>query len=146
MDNLFNIVESLFNDYTLSQGFAPVERKFTPMVSIPLNMIKEEDESLTVEIAIPGKTKEDVKLTKEVIDGVNYVVFDLKEVEKSEDEKKAEEARKYIDRKIKVTKHCAIKVPGNLDVTKLTAKVENGLLTIKIPVAEEAKPTEFTIE
>lgn len=146
MDNLFNIVDSMFNEYWSTQGLTPVSTKAFRATTIPVNMIKEEDESLTVEIAIPGKTKDDVTLKKEVIDGVDYVVFDLKEVEQTEEQKAAEEKRKYIDRKIKVTKHCAIKVPSNLDVNKLTAKVENGLMTIKIPVAEEAKPVEFTIE
>lgn len=146
MDNLFNIVDSMFNEYWSTQGLTPFSTKTFRATTIPVNMIKEEDESLTVEIAIPGKTKDDITLKKEVIDGVDYVVFDLKEVEQTEEQKAAEEKRKYFERKIKVTKHCAIKVPSNFDVNKLTAKVENGLMTIKIPVAEEAKPVEFTIE
>ena len=73
MDNLFNIVDSMFNEYWSTQGLTPVSTKTFRATTIPVNMIKEEDESLTVEIAIPGKTKDDVTLKKEVIDGVDYV-------------------------------------------------------------------------
>ena len=50
--------------------------------------------------------------------------------------------------KIKITKHCAWKIPNTVDLDKLDAVIENGLLTITIPAiqkSEEEKPFEFTI-
>jgi HSP20 family molecular chaperone IbpA len=37
-------------------------------------------------------------------------------------------------------------LPSNLDVKNTTKKVENGLLTIRIPVKEEEKPMEIEIK
>lgn len=116
-------------------------------VTIPMNIIHEEDGSSTIEVAVVGKTKEDIKLKGSVEDGKTYLSIDSVEQEKSEDEKDAESKRVYTLRKIKGTGKLSAKifVPANLDIKKLTAKVENGLLTINIPVAEEAKPVEFDI-
>ena len=114
-------------------------------ISIPVNIYQEEDGSGTVEIAIPGKTKDDVSLEKKVVDGVNYLVFDL--VEKNEETKEEKEPkRKELLKKIKVTRHCEIKVPPTQDIDNLKAKVENGLLTITLPAVEAVKPVKFEIE
>lgn len=116
-------------------------------VTIPMNIIHEEDGSSTIEVAVVGKTREDIKLKGSVEDGKTYLSIDSVEVEKSEEEKDAESKRVYTLRKIKGTGKLSAKifVPANLDLKGLTAKVENGLLTINIPVAEESKPVEFEI-
>lgn len=144
MNDLFNVIDSLLNPYWFQQGFTPIEK--TP-ISVPVNIYQETDGSGTVEIAIPGKTKDDVSLDKKVVNGVNYLVFDL--VEQDEESKETDEknpTRKELLKKIKVTKHCEIKVPPTQDIDNLKAKVANGLLTITIPVAEAAKPVKFTVE
>ena len=51
-------------------------------------------------------------------------------------------------KKIKITKHGAWKIPNTVDLDKLDAVIENGLLTITIPAiqkSEEEKPVEFAI-
>lgn len=148
MNDFFNVIDTLLNPYWFQQGFTPIEKT---TISVPVNIYQEEDGSGTVEIAIPGKTKDDISLEKKVVDGVNYLVFDL--VEKNEettDEAKEDDAkepkRKELLKKIKVTRHCEIKVPPTQDIDNLKAKVENGLLTITIPAVEAAKPVKFEIE
>ena len=37
-------------------------------------------------------------------------------------------------------------LPSNLDIRKTSKKVENGLLTITIPIKEEEKPIEIEVE
>ena len=142
MNEFFNVIDSLLNPYWFQQGFTPIEKT---TISIPVNIYQEEDGSGTVEIAIPGKTKDDVSLEKKVVDGVNYLVFDL--VEKNEETKEEKEPkRKELLKKIKVTRHCEIKVPPTQDIDNLKAKVENGLLTITLPAVEAVKPVKFEIE
>ena len=143
MENMFNVIDALFYPYAQRQGFTT---EFSRKVSLPLNLYEEEDGTNVVELAVPGKTKDDVEVSKEVKDGVTYLVIDVKEKEETEDEKKASEKRKYFEKLIKVAKHCSLKVPSNLDIDHPKIKLENGLLRITIPVAEEAKPTVFTIE
>jgi HSP20 family molecular chaperone IbpA len=65
----------------------------------------------------------------------------------TEEEKAADAKRIYTLRKIKGADKLSIKifVPANLSLKELTAKVENGLLTINIPVCAEARPVEFEI-
>lgn len=119
----------------------------TEKVNLPMNIIKEEDDSWTVEIAVVGKTKEDISLSSKVENGSTVLYVESVEQEKTDEEKSAEEKRYYKIRKIKSGKlNVKLTVPNTLNINGLKASVANGLLTIKIPVAEEAKPTKFTIE
>ena len=147
MNDLFNLIDSLINPFWFQQGFVPVEKA---TISVPANIYQEADGSGTIEIAIPGKTKDDVSLEKKTIDGVNYLIFNL--IEKDEETKEEEKTegeepkRTVLLKKIKVTKNCKISVPPTQDIDNLKAKVENGLLTINIPAIEAPKPVKFEIE
>ena len=151
MNELFNVFDSLFTPFLTMQGYNPVEETMKK-ITLPVDMIVEEDGTNIIKLAIPGKSEKNVKLTKQVKDGVNYLIFDLQEDEQPEDEKKAEEekaSKRQVEiTKIKITKHCAWKIPNTVDLDKLDAVIENGLLTITIPAiqkSEEEKPFEFTI-
>ena len=71
------------------------------------------------------------------------MVINTKEAEKQAEEDK----RSYTVRKIKGADKLSIKilVPSRLDLTKAEKKVENGLLTVKIPTAEKPKTIQFAI-
>lgn len=116
-------------------------------VNVPMNIIHEEDGSSTIEVAVVGKTREDIKLKGTIEDGKTYLTIETVEKEVTDEQKEAEAKRIYTVRKIKGTGKLFIKfsVPANLSLKELTAKVENGLLTINIPVCPEARPVEFTI-
>lgn len=136
-----SILENAENDF--DNFFSSVDDK----VTLPMNIIHEEDGSSTIEVAVVGKTREDVKVKGITENGKVFLVIESVDKEQTEDEKKAEEKRVYTLRKIKGTGKLSVKifVPANLDMRKSVVKVENGLLTVKIPVAEEAKPVEFEI-
>lgn len=116
-------------------------------VAVPMNIIREEDGSSTIEIAVVGKTAEDISVKGIVEDGKTFITINTIDKEKSEDEKAAEEKRTYTIRKIKGTGKLSIKllIPDTFDLGNAKKTVENGLLTVKIPVAESAKPSEFDI-
>lgn len=116
-------------------------------VNVPMNIIHEEDGSSTIEVAVVGKTREDIKLKGTIEDGKTYLAIETVEKEVTDEQKESEAKRIYTVRKIKGTGKFSIKifVPANLSMKALTAKVENGLLTINIPVCPESRPVEFTV-
>ena len=88
---MYNIIDALFYPFIQRQGFVQDTEVATRKVSLPINLYEEEDGTNIVELAIPGKTKEDVTVSAEVKDGVNYLVIDVKEKELTEEEKAAAE-------------------------------------------------------
>lgn len=137
----------IYNHPELQKKLHNVAQKPLFNVDAPVNIIKEEDGSWTFEVAIPGKTRENVKLSSVTDKGTTYLVFDVNAPEASDEEKAAQEKRKYLEQKIKgMTKlYFKYPVPADLDINKLTAKVRDGLLTVTVPVKEEVKPVEFEI-
>jgi HSP20 family molecular chaperone IbpA len=130
--------------------------------SSPVNVFDDEDGTRYIEVAIPGKTKENVKITSQsTLDkplpphlaskysSVNaYLRIEVKADEPTEEQKKLAEARKNGIVRIKGMSKLSLVIPltSDLDVNGLKAKVENGLLTVTVPKVPEVKPKEFTIE
>lgn len=142
--NIFNDIENTFNSFIDSVPMKKIQRLTD---NLPWNVIIEEDGSNAIEVAVPGKTRDDIKVKGITEDGTTYLTIEVIEKEISDEEKEKQEKRQYFVHKMKsgaiFTK---LSVPSNLDIKKTTVAVENGLLTIKIPVAEEAKPMEFEIQ
>lgn len=140
--------ETLFDNFYDTFDNVNNIAKQAEKVALPMNIIREEDGSSTVEVAVVGKTREDISVKGITENGKVYLVIESIEKEKTEDEKNVDEKRSYSVHKIKGTDKLSIKlfVPSTLDIKGATVKVENGLLTVKIPVAEEAKPITFEIK
>lgn len=139
-----SIFENLLKEFnTFDNAFNNTAAK----VNVPMNIIHEEDGSSTIEVAVVGKTREDIKLKGTIEDGKTYLTIETVEKEVTDEQKEAEAKRIYTVRKIKGTGKLSIKilVPANLRMKELTAKVENGLLIINIPVCPETRPVEFTV-
>jgi HSP20 family molecular chaperone IbpA len=138
------VFENLLNEIN---AFDKAFNDTAAKVTVPMNIIHEEDGSSTIEVAVVGKTREDIKLKGTIEDGKSYLNIESAEKEMTEEEKAADAKRIYTLRKIKGADKLSIKifVPANLSLKELTAKVENGLLTINIPVCAEARPVEFEI-
>ncbi len=152
MSTYNSLLDEMFNPWidNFDKSFAKLSKAVgdtMEKVTIPMNIIHEEDGSSTIEVAVVGKTREDIKLKGSVEDGKTYLSIESVEQEKSDDDKEAESKRVYTLRKIKGTGKLSAKiyVPANLDIKKLSAKVENGLLTINIPVSDDAQKIEFEI-
>ena len=105
-----------------------------------------------VEKLVKGILKPDDKPKKEetpVVEEEKIVVpIEISDKDLTEEEKKAIENRAYVMRKIKHPTKLELSrlLPTNLDIRKTTKTVENGLLTIRIPVKEEEKPLEIEVE
>lgn len=152
LKNVFDNLNSMLNDVdaeaeALTKSVAEDVAQTAEKINVPMNIIREEDGSYTVEVAVVGKTKENISVKGVVEDGKTFLLIDTSEKEKTEDEKTTEEKRTYTVRKIKGTGKLSIKisVPSAFDLSKAEKTIENGLLTVKIPLAEAAKPKEFDI-
>lgn len=127
----------LFRDFFDSDGFfdSIFERKF----NYPMD-VKETDQGIEFHIAVVGLDKKDIKI--EVRDGnILSVSYDKKATESNE--KKDNYLYKGITNR---SFNFAWKVNNKFDLTKLTAKLEKGLLKIIVPVLPERAPTLIEIE
>ena len=123
----------LFRDFFKTDG------DFTPFNSIKVNHpvdIYEAEEGLNIDIACVGLTKKDIDLT---IEG------DILRVEYKKD--KGSNEAEYIQRNIaKRAFNFGWRISRRFDLSKLNAKLENGLLHLYAPLADEAKPKTVTIK
>ncbi len=123
----------LFRDFFKTDG------DFTPFNSIKVNHpvdIYEAEEGLNIDIACVGLTKKDIDLT---IEG------DILRVEYKKDKGSSE--AEYIQRNIaKRAFNFGWRISRRFDLSKLNAKLENGLLHLYAPLADEAKPKTVTIK
>lgn len=135
------LIDNLFLHF-FDEAFAEANR-VTDKVALPINIIREEDGSSTIEVAVVGKTADDLEVKGVTENGNTFLVINTKDTEKPAGEDK----RTYTVRKIKGSKiSIKVLVPSRLDLAKAVKTVENGLLTVKIPVAQqEEKPLEFNI-
>lgn len=134
---MFNALNQVTTD-TVNDMFKNFEKE----CRYPIDLSRDKDGTFTIEVAAAGKTKEDIKLKSYQKDGDTYL--SISTIEKTEEQPAA---KTYIVRKIKSADKLALDVviPNDVDIKKLTAKMENGLLTIQIPATEETKPIEFEI-
>ena len=123
----------LFRDFFKTDG------DFTPFNSIKVNHpvdIYEAEEGLNIDIACVGLTKKDIDLS---IEG------DILRVEYKKD--KGSNEAEYIQRNIaKRAFNFGWRISRRFDLSKLNAKLENGLLHLYAPLADESKPKTVTIK
>lgn len=112
-------------------------------VTAPAVNILEDENEFKVEVAAPGMTKEDFKVN---INEDNELLITMeKREERSEgDEKdKDDKNRKkgtYLRREFSYSQfQQRLILPDNVEKGKITAKVENGVLTIGIPKKQESR-------
>lgn len=108
-----------------------------------INVI-ENDKDYKVEVAAPGMTKDDFKVT---LDDANNLLIEMEK--KSEASAEDKKDRKFLRREFSYSKfEQGILLPDNVEKDRISAKVENGVLTIEIPkkASEEAAKVAKTIE
>ena len=98
--------------------------------------IYEANQGLNIDIACVGLTKKDIDLT---IEG------DILRVEYKKDD--STNTNEYIQRNIaKRAFNFGWRISRRFDLSQLVAKLENGLLSLHAPLAEESKPKTITIK
>lgn len=147
--NGFDELEQLAKAATSAFGTPFTELpKITDKIDFPLDQYTEPDGTMVIEVAVVGMSADDIKVTVKTESGRNTLTIKALPKELTEDEKKAIENRTYAMKKIKHPTKLELSrlLPTNLDIRKTSKKVENGLLTIRIPVKEEEKPLEIEVQ
>jgi len=136
-ENYFSPFDLLFKDFFKS------ELDFQPAIQAKLSHpvdIFENSEGLHFEVACTGLSKEDVELH---IEGDLLVIRYDKNNQKPEDK----ESHNYIQRGIaRRSFSLGYKIASKFNLSKAEASMENGLLSIDIPFAEESKPKSLKIK
>jgi HSP20 family protein len=103
----------------------------------PLDLYKDTD-AFVVRAELPGFRKEDLAI--DLADGVLTITGTQKTETKTEAAEKTTEPAP----ERRLTRSVAL--PENIDVEKIAAAYENGVLTVTLPKREEAKPRKVAIE
>ena len=136
-----NWLPSLFNDF-FGEEWMGMQHKHA---SVPAINIIENEKDFRVELAVPGTTKEDFKVN---VNADNELVISLekrsekeeKEGDKDKDKKEGHRGT-YLRREFSYTSfQQSFSLPDDVDRQKISAKVENGVLTIDLP-KKEVTPT-----
>lgn len=131
-----NWLPSVFNDFFGNEWMEQSSK------SMPAINIQQNDNGFTVEVAAPGMTREDCNVR---LDESNNLVIEFEKKSETEDKDKK---GSYLRREFSYAQfQRRMILPDNVVKDKISAKVENGVLTVDIPtVQEEVKPNTRQIE
>ena len=124
----------VFEDFFRSPHLLPWEG---PELGFPLDVYETED-SLVVKAALPGVKPEEVEIS------VTGDILTIKGETKSEEEVKRED---YHRRELRYGSFCrSVPLPTGVNHNKADAIFEQGVLTVTLPKAEEAKPKTIKVK
>ncbi len=107
-------------------------------VWLPAVDIRETDDALIVAAELPGIERKDVKV--DIKDGVLTISGERK-YEKEADEENVHRMERVYGRFSR-----SFSLPSNVDVDKVEAKLENGVLTVRLPKKETARARSVEIK
>jgi HSP20 family protein len=123
-----SIFDEFFNEF-------PV--KMESRLNFPPVNIHENENAYELELNVPGRNKEDFKLTVE--NGMLTVSFEKKEENKVEGQKTLRREFSYQS----FTR--SFNLDENINADNIQAKYENGILSLTLPKKEQAKPAKKEI-
>jgi len=119
---------SVFNDL-FDTDFMPKANATAPAINV-----KETDKAYVVELAAPGMTKADFNV--HINDEGNLIV----KMEKKNENKEEDKSARYLRREFSYTKfEQTLILPDDVKKEDISAKVENGVLTVELPKIVEEK-------
>ena len=128
-----NWIPSIFNDF-FADPWVPSKIAGTA----PAINVSEDDKEYKVEVAAPGMTKDDFKIN---VANDELVIA----MEKKGDSKDEDKDKKYLRREFSYSKfEQHLTLPDNVERDKISAGMNDGVLTIDIPkMTEEEKAQEM---
>jgi len=105
--------------------------------TVPLDMYQQ-DGNLVVKAAIPGVKPEDIDVS--VVGDTLTIKGEMKEEKELKEENVIRRERRF------GSFSRVVSLPQPVDSNKATATFENGVLTLTLPVAEEAKPKAIKVK
>ncbi|MFO7863532.1 MAG: Hsp20/alpha crystallin family protein [Salinivirgaceae bacterium] len=133
-NDLFPTFSGLFGDFFDKELTNWSQNNYSASnTTLPAVNIKDEEDKFTVQVAVPGMDKKDFNIDL----NENMLTISSEKEDKKEDKDDSYTRREYSYRSFTRT----FTLPENIvDSDKISAKYENGELTITIPKKEEAKP------
>ncbi len=133
MDRFFD-TDRFFND---SWPWAPVEGRQSFGEDLKVNIVENED-GYTLTAEVPGIKEKDIDL--EIKDGLMTLKGHTEESQEKEENhyRMREFSRRSFER--------SFRIGEGVDPDKISAKLENGVLTVVLPKKEEAKPKTVKVE
>lgn len=122
---------TVFNDF-FNTDYMPKASCTAPAINVT-----ESDKDYTVELAAPGLKKEDFKVN--INDDGNLVI----KMEQKQEQKEEDKSRHYLRREFSYSKYeQTLILPDDVEKEQISAKVDNGMLTIDLPktAAAQKKP------
>ncbi|MBI6116604.1 Hsp20/alpha crystallin family protein [Salegentibacter maritimus] len=131
--NEANWLPSVFDDMFKTDWLGGTTNVNSIGTSIPAVNIQETDDHFKVEVAVPGKTKEDFNIE------LDNDVLTISSEEKKESETSEKNGR-YTRKEFSYsTFKRAFGLPDSVNSEKISASYEDGVLAIELPKREEAK-------
>ena len=119
---------SVFNDL-FDTDFMPKANCTAPAINV-----KENDKAYIVELAAPGMKKDDFNV--HINDEGNLIIM----MEQKEDKKEEDKNTRYLRREFSYSKfEQTLILPDDVQKDQISAKVENGVLTVQLPKVVEEK-------
>ena len=125
-------VNRVFGNLYVHQG-AEGEGTWTP----PVDIYETEGRDLVLKAEIPDMTREEIEVT------VENDTLTLRGDRKRPDDVKAEQFRRVERHYGAFSRSFAL--PNTVDSTKVSAEYKNGVLTVRLPYREDAKPRTITV-
>jgi len=102
-------------------------------VCLPAAEIRETENAFTVQVELPGSTRDDIKVWQES----NMLTVS--------GEKKAQTGNGVLNERVFGKFQRAFRLPENIDREKIEANYADGVVTVEIPKLEKAKPRNIDI-
>lgn len=121
-------IPAVFNDL-FDADFMPKVNATAPAINV-----KENDQAYTVEVAAPGMKKEDFNV--HINDEGNLII----KMEQKQEHKEEDKDTRYLRREFSYSKYeRTLLLPDDVNKELISAKVENGVLTVALPKLVEEK-------
>ena len=104
----------------------------------PVDIFQTGDHELVLKVELPDMTREDIDINIE-----NFVLTIKGEKKVSTDVK--EEQYHHAERRYGTFSR-SFSLPQTVDPSKVSAEYKNGVLTVRLPLREEAKPRSITVD
>ena len=130
---LNRMLDDVFSGWPMGEESGTITSAWTPAVDI-----FEDAEGVKIVMEVPGVKPEDVKLSLE--DGTLTIRGEKKQVAEEKTERVHRYERSYgsFER--------TFSLPTSVDPDRIEARHENGLLTVRLPKVERAKPRQIEVK
>jgi HSP20 family protein len=134
LSNVQDMMDRMFDD-----GFVrPFSRALWDTASVPTMDLYQTENDIVVKMGLPGVKPDDIQIS--VTNGVLCIRGEVKEEEEKKEKTYHLRERRYGSFSRSVT------LPSNVDVDKSDADFKNGILTLTLPKAEEAKSKTIVVK